>query len=92
MGGMLDLSACDLSDRQKQALLGLHSFTGNDYVSSFLRKGKKACWKLMQDNKEFLTIFSNLGTTMEVSEQTMAGLNKYVCHFYGERRERTQLM
>ena len=40
----------------------------------------------MQDNQEFLTIFSNLGTTMEVSEQTMAGLNKYVCHLYGEKR------
>eukprot|EP00112_Aurelia_sp_Birch-Aquarium-sp1_P025967 Seg893.4 transcript_id=Seg893.4/GoldUCD/mRNA.D3Y31 product="hypothetical protein" protein_id=Seg893.4/GoldUCD/D3Y31 len=37
---LLDLSACDLSNQQKQTLLGVHSFTGNDYVSSFLRKGK----------------------------------------------------
>ena len=36
-----------LTDDQKQALVGLHSFTGNDYVSSFLRKGEKA---MLEDN------------------------------------------
>ena len=83
---LLDLSACDLSNQQNQALLGVHAFTGNDYVSSFLRRGKKVCWKLVQDNQEFLTVFSNLGTTMQVSQQMIAGLSKYVCHLYGEKK------
>ena len=50
---LLDLQSCDLSHGQKQALLSVHAFTGNDYVSSFMRKGKKACWNLVKENQEF---------------------------------------
>ena len=46
---LFDLTLCDLSQAQKQALLGLHAFSGNDYISSFCRKGKKACWKMVKD-------------------------------------------
>ena len=31
----LDLSRCQYTELQKQALLSLHAFSGNDYVSSF---------------------------------------------------------
>ena len=37
------LSDMDMSQDLKQALIGFHSFTGNDYTSSFFRKGKVAC-------------------------------------------------
>ncbi|XP_065068247.1 uncharacterized protein LOC135693647, partial [Rhopilema esculentum] len=30
------------SKKQTQTLLGLHTFSGNDYISSFFRKGKQA--------------------------------------------------
>ena len=35
---------CDieLSDAEKEYLIGFHAFTGNDYISSFLRKEKRA--------------------------------------------------
>ena len=33
---MLDLIACKLSKKQRKAMLGLHSFSLSDYVSSFL--------------------------------------------------------
>ena len=85
---LLDISSCDLSNQQKQALLGVHAFTGNDYLSSFLRKGKKICWKLVQDNQQFLTVFSNLGTSTQVSEQMIAGLSKYVmCATFMARKD-----
>ena len=32
----LELNLCDLTDQQKKSLVGMHAFTGNDYVSSFL--------------------------------------------------------
>ena len=39
---------CDLSNQQRQALLSVQTFTGNDYVSLFLRKGKQVCRKMVK--------------------------------------------
>ena len=64
---VMNLSSCSLSKDQKKALLGMHAFTRNDYVSSFLRKGKQVCWKLIKDNAEFLQIFGELGSQDSVS-------------------------
>ena len=63
----------------------MYAFTGNDYVSSFLRKGKQVCWKLIKDSAEFLQIFGELGS-QKLSESTAAGLEKFVCSLYGEKR------
>ena len=82
----MDLSSCSLSKQQKKALLGMHAFTGNDYVSSFLRKGKQVCWKLIKDSAEFLQIFGELGSQDSVSESTAAGLEKFVCSLYDGKR------
>ena len=38
---VMDLSFCSLLKDQKKALLGMHAFTGNDYVSSFYGEGNK---------------------------------------------------
>ena len=51
---VLNFSSCGLSKDQKEAVLGMLTFTGNDHVSSFLRKAKQVCWKLMNDNAMFL--------------------------------------
>ena len=64
----------------------MHAFTGNDYVSSFLRKGKQVCWKLINDSAKFLQIFGELGSQDSVSESNAAGLEKFVCSLYGEKR------
>ena len=83
---VMDLSSCSLSKDQKKALLGMHACSGNDYVSSFLQKGKQVCWKLINDSAEFLQIFGELGSQDSVSESTAAGLEKCVCSLYGEKR------
>ena len=44
------LSDFEIDVECKSALLGLHAFTGNDYVSSLFRKGKEKCWKVMRKN------------------------------------------
>ena len=82
---VMDLSSCSLSKYQKRALLGMHAFTGNDYVSSFLRKGKQVCRKLIKDSAEFLQMFGELGSQDYVSESTAAGLEKFVCSLYSEK-------
>ena len=63
----------------------MHAFTGNDYVSLFLWKGKQVCWKLIKDSAEFLQIFGELGSQDSVSESTAAGLEKFICSIYGKK-------
>ena len=42
------LKRIGLSDTDKDAIIGFHAFTGNDYVSTFFRKGTTTCWKTMK--------------------------------------------
>ena len=42
----LQSSLCELSSDERSALIGFHNWTGNDYIGSFFRKGKKTCWKV----------------------------------------------
>ena len=83
---VLDMSKSGLSEQQKKALLGLHSFTGNDYVSSFFRKGKKRCWKLIKDSSEFLQVFGSLGQVNDLTEELFIKLEGFVCVLYGRKR------
>ena len=46
----LKLNLCDLTDQQKKSLAGMHACTGNDYVSSFVYKGKQLCWRFVCNN------------------------------------------
>ena len=62
---------------------GLHAFTGNDYLSSFFRKGKDRCWKLMQKYEEFEVCFTKLGSEPNLSEDLFESLEKYTALLYG---------
>ena len=42
---VLKTNSCGLYNEQRSAIIGLHAFSGNDYLSSFFRKGKMKCWK-----------------------------------------------
>ena len=55
---LIRISDCELPDLKKKALLGLHAFTGCDQVSSFLRKGKVTCWKVLEKNPHLLDAFA----------------------------------
>ena len=39
------LSNVVMPEKEKDALLVFHAFTGNDYVSAFFMKGKTTSWK-----------------------------------------------
>ena len=68
-----------------QALIGFHSFTGNDYVSSFFRKGKDLCWRLLEKQSKFQNAFATLGSSWHLSDETWTSLEEYVCCLYGVR-------
>ena len=46
------MSASLLCQKQRKALATVHDLSGNDYVSSFFRKGKRVMWKLVFQNDE----------------------------------------
>ena len=69
--------------KYKAALIGFHAFTGNDYVSSFFKKGKSTCWKKMKKNQIFIEAFKKLGSSWNVDDSTLEALEHFVCALYG---------
>ena len=41
----LQIDKMKIHDQKKEALIGFHAITGNDYILSFFGKGKCNCWK-----------------------------------------------
>ena len=64
-------------------MLGFHAFTGNDYLSSFFRKGKERCWKLMQKYEEFEVCFTKLGSEPNLSEDLFESFEEHTALLYG---------
>ena len=50
---VMQLSNIDNEKYLVYALIGFHAFTGNDYISSFFRKGKEKYWKLLEKRNKF---------------------------------------
>ena len=83
---IIDISSSTLPKVQRQALVGIHAFSGNDYVSSFFRKGKIAFWKAMLKRAEFIELFAGFGMDGELSDNALMNLEKFVCFLYGDQR------
>jgi len=66
------------------AVLGLHAFTGCDSVSSFKGKGKVKPLALMEKDTDFITVFEELGTSWDMRDDLMQGLERFVCQLYGQ--------
>ena len=73
----IDLRSLQFSECKYSAMLGLHAFTGNDYLSSFFRTGKERCWKLMQKFEEFEVCFTKLLSEPNLSEDLFESLEEY---------------
>ena len=77
---VIDITSSTLPNIEKQALIGLHAFLGNDYVSRFFRKGKIAFWKApMLKRAEFIELFAGLGVTTDLSDTSALNIEKFVC-------------
>ena len=42
---IIDMSTSLYANKKRKALAAVHTFSGNDYVSSFFQKGEKVMWK-----------------------------------------------
>ena len=64
----------ELSNAEKECLIGVHAFTGNDYISFFVRKGKRACFKIIEKNPKFIEVFASLGSSWSPQDEDYDGL------------------
>ena len=71
------------TEKECNALLGLHSFSGCDSVSSFRNKGKKSVLQVLTKYPEFLSCFADLGQTWTPSSELCKDLERFVCRLYG---------
>ena len=80
----INLRSLQFSECKYSTMLGLYAFTGNNYFSSFFRKGQEErCWKLMQKYEEFEVSFTNLGSEPNLSEDLFESLEEYTALLYG---------
>ena len=83
------LSDIELDDDIVESLIGFHAFTGNDFVSSFFKKGKSTCFKLMENNSLFKAAFAQLGSSWDLSDDTYNTLQSFVIKLYGTKKVAT---
>ena len=69
----------------RQALIGFHAFSGNDYVSSFFRKGKGTCWDALKDDDVAVEALTQLGEAWELTDGIKNVLEGFVCKLYGSK-------
>jgi len=65
------------------ALPAYHAFTGCDYTSSFVRKGKVQPFKIVCRHSDFTAAFKNLGTSADMDGTQLPALEQFVCSMYG---------
>ena len=76
------LSDIDIDGEIIDSLIGFHSFTGNDFCSSFFRKGKETCFKTMLRSAKFQAVFARLGVAWELTDELISDLEQFLCNLY----------
>ena len=76
--GYLDVAVID-------ALPNLHAFTGSDYSSSFMNKGKVRPLDLVIKHPTFTAAFASFGRNDMVEETVTADIEQFTCTLYGIR-------
>ena len=78
-----------MSKDEVNSLIPFHALTGNDYVSSFFRKGKLHCWKVLEKSERFLAAIQQLVSTWELPSSTFQEVEAYICALYGNTKCRS---
>ena len=61
-------------DDIRATLIGFYVFTRSDYVSSFFKRGKQACFKVIKQCNEFIDAFILLGEGSELNAELKVAL------------------
>ena len=81
------LSNYFMSQEERNALIGFHAFTGNDYTSSLFGKGKGKCWKLMKSDQQFVSAFQVVGESWDFTDELFRKFEKFVCKLYNSKSD-----
>ena len=68
------------------SLPAYHAFTGSDYTSAFVRKGKVRPFGMMQKNAEVIAALKNVGSTPTFDISYLHPLEQFVCAMFGKPR------
>ena len=68
------------------ALTAFHALTGADNMGTFSGKGKPTCWKEFEEaNESILRSLANLGKDEKPDEETLDGIEQFVCQLYQKK-------
>ena len=73
-----------LTNKQLAALVAFHAMSGNDFVSSFMRKSKKT-WNIVLKDEELIDFFCQLGVG-DLTEEMHEKAEMFVCRIYGHKK------
>ena len=79
------LSDFEIDVECTSTLLVIHAFTGND--SSFFRKGKEKCWKVMRKSWKFEGTFEKLDKKWELTDELFSHLEELLCTLYSYKEK-----
>ena len=77
------LNSIDFDNNIGAVLIWFHAFTGNDYASSFFKRGKQGCFKAVKQCEEFINAFRLLGEDWVLKAELIVALESFVCHLHG---------
>ena len=83
-----------LGPEKAAALPGFHALSGADTTGRFAGKGKRTCWKVLQDlnaDHEIVHALARLGATQKPSDALINSLEAYVCKLYLPNTEITNV-
>ena len=66
-------------------LPAIYAFTGSDYTSAFVRRGKVKRLQLLQHNNQFIKVFSQFGLQPELDPNNFTGIERFVCCMYSRQ-------
>lgn len=80
-----------LGEHVSEAILGMHSFTGCDSVSTFAGRGKLSSLKLLKNNFQVQDTFCELGKQWTVTPALFSKLEAFVCQLYSAKTTTTDV-
>ena len=75
--------ALELGEDVCQALPALHSFSGNDYTSSFHGIGKTKALNVLLNSPEFIATFAAIGENVTFNATLFESIERFVLKLYG---------
>ena len=79
-------------DQFSSALFGVNAYTGCDTVSAIPGQGKIKAKKLMSERRDYVELFSSLGSSWNFTEEKISKLEEFTCHLYGRKSNDVNLL